>query len=166
MEEVCELFAQLGLPHLVVRSWLNPPNRRMRTRMSGGVKGANRRMFPLSRLQVEEILFGRRGRAAECLPNAANCSEVLLISVGAGKANAPSSNEELTSRGEPEEDDERPARSRCDGRSVARSRNPDTGSGPRRVKAMPQMPSVQGCRCRPVRAQGSAQEHTTHRPGE
>ena len=32
-------FTTLGLPPLVVRSSLNPPNRRMRTRMSGGVAG-------------------------------------------------------------------------------------------------------------------------------
>ena len=33
-------FASLGLPRLVVTVPLNPPNRRMRTRMSGGVAGA------------------------------------------------------------------------------------------------------------------------------
>ncbi len=33
-------FASLGLPTLVVRDQLNSPNRRMRTRMSGGVAGA------------------------------------------------------------------------------------------------------------------------------
>jgi RNA-directed DNA polymerase len=33
-------FASLGLPPLVVTEQLNPPNRRMRTRMSGGVAGA------------------------------------------------------------------------------------------------------------------------------
>ena len=33
-------FDSLGLPPLVVRDQLNPPNRRMRTRMSGGVAGA------------------------------------------------------------------------------------------------------------------------------
>ncbi|MGB0031535.1 MAG: hypothetical protein WBP77_10145, partial [Candidatus Sulfotelmatobacter sp.] len=32
-------YAGLGLPPLVVSSSLNPPNRRMRTRMSGGVAG-------------------------------------------------------------------------------------------------------------------------------
>jgi transposase len=32
-------FDSLGLPAMVVRSSLNPPNRRMRTRMSGGVAG-------------------------------------------------------------------------------------------------------------------------------
>jgi len=35
-------FASLGLPPLVVTEPLNPPNRRMRTRMSGGVAGARR----------------------------------------------------------------------------------------------------------------------------
>jgi len=33
-------FDSLGLPRLVVSDTLNPPNRRMRTRMSGGVAGA------------------------------------------------------------------------------------------------------------------------------
>jgi RNA-directed DNA polymerase len=33
-------FDSLGLPRLVVADQLNPPNRRMRTRMSGGVAGA------------------------------------------------------------------------------------------------------------------------------
>jgi RNA-directed DNA polymerase len=33
-------FVSLGLPRLVVTERLNPPNRRMRTRMSGGVAGA------------------------------------------------------------------------------------------------------------------------------
>ena len=33
-------FDSLGLPRLVVTERLNPPNRRMRTRMSGGVAGA------------------------------------------------------------------------------------------------------------------------------
>jgi len=33
-------FDSLGLPRLVVTEQLNPPNRRMRTRMSGGVAGA------------------------------------------------------------------------------------------------------------------------------
>lgn len=33
-------FDSLGLPRLVVAEQLNPPNRRMRTRMSGGVAGA------------------------------------------------------------------------------------------------------------------------------
>jgi RNA-directed DNA polymerase len=42
-------FAQLGLPPMVVRSWLNPPNRRMRTRMSGGVAGEAGRPVPLCR---------------------------------------------------------------------------------------------------------------------
>src|SRR5258707_8589535 len=32
-------FASLGLPELTVTGWLNPPNRRMRTRISGGVAG-------------------------------------------------------------------------------------------------------------------------------
>ena len=50
-------------------------------------------------------VVGRRGRAADCQPHAAGGSEVLLISVGAGKWNAPSSNEELTIR--------RRARRRC-----------------------------------------------------
>ena len=35
-------FASLGLPPLVVTEPLNPPNRRMRTRMSGGVAGVRR----------------------------------------------------------------------------------------------------------------------------
>jgi RNA-directed DNA polymerase len=35
-----EFFDSLGLPRLVVPVRLNPPNRRMRTRMSGGVAGA------------------------------------------------------------------------------------------------------------------------------
>lgn len=35
-------FDSLGLPRLVVTESLNPPNRRMRTRMSGGVAGARR----------------------------------------------------------------------------------------------------------------------------
>jgi RNA-directed DNA polymerase len=34
-----EFFDSLGLPRLVVTERLNPPNRRMRTRMSGGVAG-------------------------------------------------------------------------------------------------------------------------------
>jgi len=33
-------FDSLGLPLLVVTERLNPPNRRMRTHMSGGVAGA------------------------------------------------------------------------------------------------------------------------------
>jgi RNA-directed DNA polymerase len=33
-------FDSLGLPRLVAQEQLNPPNRRMRTRMSGGVAGA------------------------------------------------------------------------------------------------------------------------------
>jgi hypothetical protein len=33
-------FDSLGLPRLLVTERLNPPNRRMRTRMSGGVAGA------------------------------------------------------------------------------------------------------------------------------
>jgi RNA-directed DNA polymerase len=33
-------FDSLGLPRLVASDTLNPPNRRMRTRMSGGVAGA------------------------------------------------------------------------------------------------------------------------------
>ena len=33
-------FDSLGLPRLVAPAQLNPPNRRMRTRMSGGVAGA------------------------------------------------------------------------------------------------------------------------------
>ncbi len=32
-------FDSLGLPHLIASDTLNPPNRRMRTRMSGGVGG-------------------------------------------------------------------------------------------------------------------------------
>ena len=43
-------FAQLGLPPMVVRFWLNPPNRRMRTRMYGGVAREAGRPVPLCRL--------------------------------------------------------------------------------------------------------------------
>ena len=44
-------FDSLGIPRLTVKPirLLNPPNRRMRTRMSGGVGGGGPRSFPLSR---------------------------------------------------------------------------------------------------------------------
>jgi RNA-directed DNA polymerase len=40
-------FDSLGIPRLTVSRQLNPPNRRMRTRMSGGVGGEEPRGFPL-----------------------------------------------------------------------------------------------------------------------
>ena len=42
-------FASLGLPRLFCRVTLTPPNRRMRTRMYGGVAGEERRLSPLCR---------------------------------------------------------------------------------------------------------------------
>ena len=44
-------FDSLGIPRLTVKPirLLNPPNRRMRTRMSGGVGGGGPRSLPLSR---------------------------------------------------------------------------------------------------------------------
>ena len=44
-------LAKLGLPPMVVRSQLNPLNRRIRTRMYGGVAGG--RPVPLCRFQPE-----------------------------------------------------------------------------------------------------------------
>ncbi len=42
-------FDSLGIPGLTIGRWLNPPNRRMRTRMYGGVEGEESRDAPLSR---------------------------------------------------------------------------------------------------------------------
>jgi hypothetical protein len=49
-------FTSLGLLPMVVRSQLNPPNRRMRTRMYGGVGGADGQPSPLSRFYGESAV--------------------------------------------------------------------------------------------------------------
>jgi len=45
------LLATYYAERLAFHTQLNPPNRRMRTRMYGGVGGEDRRLSPLSRLQ-------------------------------------------------------------------------------------------------------------------
>ena len=64
-------FDSLGIPRLTVRSWLNWPNRRMRTRMSGGGRGGAVRLPPIPfRRSTDRHASGRATKPALQPPSA------------------------------------------------------------------------------------------------
>ena len=63
-------FDSLGIPGLTIDGKLNPPSRRMRTRMSGGVGGEEPPDFPLSRFHpAPEYDRGSRVELSTIHPN-------------------------------------------------------------------------------------------------
>ena len=63
-----KFFASLGLPRLVVTERLNPPNRRMRTRMSGGGRGARVTAPPMPFSQPERVMENKASNIPDDAP--------------------------------------------------------------------------------------------------